>query len=64
MDDFKKLINREVKKEIEWKVMNDFIKWLTDLMQFYHDLTQLRGIVNKCYQDTPIAQLSQIDNIT
>lgn len=64
MDDFKKLINREVKKEIEWKVMNDFIKWLTDLMQFYHDLTQLRAIVNKCYQDTPIAQLSQIDNIT
>lgn len=34
MDNFKKLINREVNKENEWRVMNEFIKKLENLMQF------------------------------
>lgn len=49
MDDFKKLINREVNKENDWKCMNECIKNLKGIMRFQDDLSQLRAIVNKCY---------------
>lgn len=63
MDNFKKLINREVNKENEWRVMNEFIKKLENLMQFYDDLEELRGLLKQCYQDTPLVTLSKIDNV-
>jgi len=34
MEDYKKLINRDVNKETEWRMMNEFIKRLQGLMQF------------------------------
>lgn len=63
MDDFKKLINREVNKENEWRCMNEFIVKLKGLMEFYDDLAKLREIENKCYKENPVVQLSQIDDI-
>lgn len=48
MDDYKKLINRDVNKETEWRMMNEFIKRLQGLMQFYDDLEELRKHEKTC----------------
>ena len=42
MDDYKKLLGREVNKETEWRTMNEFIKKLQGLMLFYADLKEMR----------------------
>jgi len=61
MDDYKKLINRDVNKETEWRMMNEFIKRLQGLMQFYDDLEELRKHEKTCYQIIPVVTLSKIE---
>lgn len=48
MDNYKKLLGKEMNQQAEWKPMNDFIIKLEGLMQFYSDFGILRTQINKC----------------
>lgn len=60
MEDYKMMIHRDVNKETEWRMMNEFITRLQGLMQFYDDLELLRKHEKECYQTVPLVQLSSI----